>query len=68
MSRASESRHLAIRLVDALKREGHNCTIEIDEHGMPQIFVIESMTPAVRQITFEIELGDIAAPSGGIKL
>lgn len=63
MSRASESRRIAIRLVDALKREGHNCTIEIDEHGMPQIFVVTD--PMVRQITFEIELGKSAAPSGG---
>lgn len=63
MSRASESRHLAIRLVDALKHEGHDCYIEIDEQGMPQIFVVTD--PTVRQVTFEIELGKSAAPAGG---
>lgn len=68
MSRTSESRRLAIRLVDSLKREGHDCSIEIDEHGMPQIYVVHEVTPPARQITFEIELGDFAAPSGGIKL
>ena len=61
MSRASESRRLAIRLVDALKREGHNCTIEIDKAGMPLISVIEHVDLSVERITFELELG---SPSG----
>lgn len=65
MSRASESRRQAIRLVDALKREGHDCTIEIDEHGMPLIHITKET--AAEYVTFEITLGDTAAPSGGIK-
>ena len=63
MSRASEARRQAIRLVDALKREGHDCTIEIDNSGMPLIHITEQA--AAQYITFEIELGDIARPSGG---
>lgn len=64
MSRASDSRRLAIRLVNALKSEGHDCTIEIDKAGMPLISVIEHVDPSVERITFEIELGDVAGRLG----
>lgn len=53
MSLASDTRRQAIRLVDALKREGHDCTIEIDEAGMPQIFVAQC--PTVDRVTIEFE-------------
>lgn len=61
MSRASDSRRLAIRLVDALKREGHGCTIEIDEQGMPQIFVAHC--PTIHSVTIEFDF-PIGTPAG----
>jgi uncharacterized membrane-anchored protein len=64
MSRASESRRQAIRLVNALKNEGHECSLEINEQGMPQINIIEHVERPVEFITFEIRLGDVAGRLG----
>lgn len=56
MSNVAASRSLAIRLVDAMKRDGFDCSMEIGSDGMPIISIVETMVPSVQRITFELEV------------
>jgi hypothetical protein len=63
-NRSAETRRMAIHLVDALKRDGYDCSVEINEAGMPVISIIQAMDTSLEKISFELELGDIVGQHG----